>query len=595
MQPVNFYHTRIGELEAGLTKLTSRKSLLGWIRLVAMILLAGSIYLWVAKSLFFLIAAMVLLVAFVKIVFLDIDNNKAIDHQRLLIEINKHEIEYLNGNYHHFEDGAAYHPHEHYYANDLDIFGKASLYQYINRTTSDMGGLCIAGWLLNPASVKTIYERQEANKELSEQFAFRQSLQAFGKEKKITRDTFNRLSEWLKEENIFLDKKLWQVLSILVPIVMVSIVALNIFDIVSDQVRNIALVASGLLAWSIAKKITAVHAQVSRITDELDSLADAIKLIEETSFKSAYLLQLQAAFKQNNTSASKEMRALKNIVQKLDWRLNPVVFIPLVLLTQWDLQQVLLLEKWKRRNAINIIKWFKTLGEFEAISSFATLHFNHSDWCFPALKDEYFFIDGKELGHPLINSAKRVNNYVDIESKGKVMIVTGSNMAGKSTYLRSIGINTILAMAGSAVCAKSFTISPVQLLTSMRIADNLEESTSTFYAELKKLKTVIDKVNNNEKVFILLDEILRGTNSYDRHTGAVALTKQLIKQQAAAIIATHDVELAKLKEAYPNNILNYHFDVQVNNQELYFDYRLKDGICTSLNASILMKKIGIEI
>lgn len=595
MQPVNFYTTRIGELEAELTKLTSKKSLLGWIRLVAMILLAGCIYLSVVKSLFFIIAALVLLVAFIKIVFLDIDNSKAIDHQRHLIEINRNELEYLNGNYFHFEDGAAYHPHEHYYANDLDIFGKASLYQYINRTTSDMGGECIAGWLLNQASIKAINERQDANKELSGQFAFRQSLQAFGKEKRITRDTFHRLSEWLKEENIFLDKKLWQTLRMLVPLVMISIVALNIFDLVSDQVRNVALVASGLLAWSIAKKITSVHAQVSRITDELDSLADAIKLIEETSFKSNYLLQLQSAFKQNNTAASKEMRALKNIVQKLDWRLNPVVFIPLVLLTQWDLQQVLLLEKWKRKNAINIINWFQTLGEFEAISSFATLHFNHPEWSFPAFKKEHFFIEGQEIGHPLINPIKRVNNYVNIENKGRVMIVTGSNMAGKSTYLRSIGINTVLAMAGSIVCAKTFTIAPVQLLTSMRIADNLEESTSTFYAELKKLKTVIDKVNNHEKVFILLDEILRGTNSYDRHTGAVALTKQLIKQDAAAIIATHDVELAKLKEEFPNNILNYHFDVQVNNQELFFDYRLKEGICTSLNASILMRKIGIEL
>jgi DNA mismatch repair ATPase MutS len=175
------------------------------------------------------------------------------------------------------------------------------------------------------------------------------------------------------------------------------------------------------------------------------------------------------------------------------------------------------------------------------------------------------------------------------------MLVTGSNMAGKSTYLRSVGINSVLTMAGSVVCAKSFTLSPVQLVTSMRIADNLEENTSTFYAELKKLKTVIEKVNNKEKIFILLDEILRGTNSLDRHTGAVALTKQLIRDQAAGIIATHDVELAKLKETYSANILNYHFDVQVTNDELYFDYKLKNGICTSLNASLLMKKIGIEL
>ncbi|HSN60118.1 MAG TPA: hypothetical protein VLR49_04235, partial [Ferruginibacter sp.] len=184
---------------------------------------------------------------------------------------------------------------------------------------------------------------------------------------------------------------------------------------------------------------------------------------------------------------------------------------------------------------------------------------------------------------------------INIEKKASIMLVTGSNMAGKSTYLRSTGINVILAMAGSPVCAERMVLSPVQLISSMRIADNLEESTSTFYAELKKLKTVIDKVNNKENVFILLDEILRGTNSLDRHTGSKALIKQLIKQEAAAILATHDVDLAALQESFPQNIFNYHFDVQVNNEELYFDYRLKPGVCTSLNASILMKKIGIEL
>ena len=175
------------------------------------------------------------------------------------------------------------------------------------------------------------------------------------------------------------------------------------------------------------------------------------------------------------------------------------------------------------------------------------------------------------------------------------MLVTGSNMAGKSTYLRSIGVNTVLAMAGGPVCAVTFTISPVQLLSSMRISDNLEESTSTFYAELKKLKAIIDKVNAGEKVFILLDEILRGTNSLDRHTGSAALIKQLIQHKATAVIATHDLGLADIINTFPENILNFHFDVQVNNEELYFDYKLKTGVCTSLNASILMKKIGIEL
>ena len=279
----------------------------------------------------------------------------------------------------------------------------------------------------------------------------------------------------------------------------------------------------------------------------------------------------------------------------MDLRLNPVVFIPLAVILQWDIQQAMELEKWKQRNRQNINEWFDAIGQFEALHSFAGLLFNHPEWCMPAFKEAHFFIAGTTIGHPLINAAKRVDNDIAINSSEELMLITGSNMAGKSTYLRSIGINTVLAMAGAPVCASAFTLSPVQIISSMRIADNLEESTSTFYAELKKLKAIIDRVNAGEKIFILLDEILRGTNSLDRHTGSVALVKQLIKHKAACIIATHDVELAKLKDTYPSNILNYHFDVQVANDELYFDYKLKEGICTSLNASILMKKIGIEL
>ena len=286
---------------------------------------------------------------------------------------------------------------------------------------------------------------------------------------------------------------------------------------------------------------------------------------------------------------------IKKILDRLDLRYNIVLSAPLNLLLLWNLQQVLDLEKWKRNQQSNFNLWFDTLAEFEALNSFGILFFNHPDWTFPGIKEEYFSIHGKEIGHPLIPKEKRVDNFIDIENKSELMLVTGSNMAGKSTYLRSIGVNVVLAMAGAPVCAETFSVSHVQLISSMRITDNLEESTSTFYAELKKLKTIIEKVNAGEKVFILLDEILRGTNSLDRHTGSKALIKQLIKKKAAAIIATHDLELANLKEDFSKNIRNYHFDVQVSNDELYFDYRLKPGVCNSLNASILMKKIGIEL
>jgi DNA mismatch repair ATPase MutS len=239
--------------------------------------------------------------------------------------------------------------------------------------------------------------------------------------------------------------------------------------------------------------------------------------------------------------------------------------------------------------------WYQLVAELEVLNSLSTVHFNHPEWTIPAFEKEHFTLEAESLGHPLIHPAQRVTSDFRLRGQAKIALITGSNMAGKSTFLRSLGVNIILAQAGSPVCASLFILSPNKLMSSMRIADNLAENTSTFYAELKKLKTIIEAVNRNEPVFILLDEILRGTNSLDKHTGSEALIRQMIKQKAVAVLATHDVELGKLENEFPNSINNYHFDVQVEGEELYFDYKLKHGVCTSLNASILMKKIGIEV
>jgi len=253
------------------------------------------------------------------------------------------------------------------------------------------------------------------------------------------------------------------------------------------------------------------------------------------------------------------------------------------------------LNEWRRKNKEIVPKLFEVSAEVEVLNSLATIHFNYPDWCLPNFSEQHFVFESNELGHPLIPEKERVTNSFEIRNNQLISLVTGSNMAGKSTFLRSVGVNIILAQMGAPVCAKSFNVSPIRLMTSMRISDNLAENTSTFYAELKKLKTIIEAVNNHEKVFVLLDEILRGTNSHDRHKGSAAFITQLIKQHAFAVIATHDLELADLKQQFPSAIENYHFDVQVKGEELFFDYKLKNGICQSLNASLLMKKIGIEL
>jgi MutS domain V len=596
MQPADYYNQKLTTLQKKLAALQIKKYRLGWWRFITVLaLIAGIYFLWPLGWVYALSLALLLAVVFTRLVFTDIRNNETLQHTQQLININKDELKALAHQYHHFANGAEFLDPAHPYANDLDIFGKASLFQYVNRATSQMGTRQMADWLTAPAPAAVILQRQAAVQELVSKPDYRQQLHALGKATTIQFSTKTRLEQWFAGNSYFTHQKHWLILQYLLPVIVIAAIILHAFNYISYPAQNYCLLAAAITAGFIFKKVTPLHQQVSKIADELGVLANSIKTIESESFKSDLLLHLQAPFVQKKHPASAELKKLQQILERLDLRYNPVVFIPLTIILQWDLQQAIALEKWKQRNASNVLDWFTTLGEMEALNSFANLSFNHPDWCYPSLQEKHFFIEGKKIGHPLIAAVKRVDNDICINASGEVMLITGSNMAGKSTYLRSIGVNVALAMAGGPVCAAAFSLSPVTIISSMRIADNLEESTSTFYAELKKLKTIIDKVNAGEKVFILLDEILRGTNSLDRHTGSEALIKQMIKHKAACIIATHDIELAKLQQVYPANILNYHFDVQVNKEELYFDYRLKEGICTSLNASILMKKIGIEL
>ncbi len=591
-----FYRERDTLLQEEQKNLRQKKSVFAWLRLGCILALIAAFYFLIPGGWTVTIPVVILLLfIFVQLIYRDLENKTAIAHNKELLEINKAELLALQGKYYHFQDGAQHIPKEHYYANDMDVFGHASLFQYLNRTVSEMGSFELAAWLLAPASPIDIEERQQAVKELAKKNEWIQNLQAYGKENPVRLSTKKRLKEWLHEPMDFSRFTHWKWLRFLLPLISVLVTIATIFSYLPMNVFYITMLLMALVAFNLEKKINLLHNKLSKMVDELDTLSLSIASIEKEPFQSALLQRLQQDYKHEKSAASKKISQLKKILDRLDLRFNIVLVVPLNLLFLWNVQQVLQLEKWKKENDADVSNWFDSLGIFEALCSFSVIHFNNPRWFFPALHTEHFFIEANELGHPLIPATKRVNNFIRIDHRSEMMLVTGSNMAGKSTYLRSVGINVILAMAGSAVCAGYFKLSPVQLLSSMRIADNLEESTSTFYAELKKLKTVIDKVNNHEKVFILLDEILRGTNSLDRHTGSEALIKQLINKEAAAIIATHDVALANLQKDYPENVLNYHFDVQVNNEELYFDYKLKPGVCTSLNASILMRKIGIEI
>jgi hypothetical protein len=595
LEPTQFYEKRLQDLRSQLKKLQQRKSSFAWLRLGAIIaLFAGFYFLWSLGIVPVIIAAIVLLGVFIRLIYADLKNQSAIEDHNRLIQINDNELKCLAGDYYDFDSGEEHAPKNHPYANDLDIFGRASIFQYINRTTSEPGSHQLAEYLKSPAPIETILQRQIAIKELSGKITWIQNLQSSGQKEKITFSAKGRLQQWMKEPPTLSLFKPWRWLRYILPVIILSIITLYIFNKVGDGLFYLTLLIFAVIAYQINKVVAPIHEKLSKVAAELNTLSSIISDIENEKFESPLLKEFQLMFLGNGKS-SEEIYKVKKILDKLDLRYNIVLSLPLNLLLLWNLQQILDLEKWKLKEQNSLDKWFDAFSHFETLNSLAILKFNQPKWTFPSISPEYFSISGTEIGHPLIAENKRVNNFISIENNSQLMLITGSNMAGKSTYLRSIGVNIILAMAGSPVCAETFSVSHVQVISSMRVTDNLEESTSTFYAELKKLKTIIEKVNAGEKVFILLDEILRGTNSLDRHIGSKALIRQLIHNKAAAIIATHDLELANLKEKFAQNILNYHFDVQVSNEELFFDYHLKPGVCTSLNASILMKKIGIEV
>ncbi len=594
--PLEAYRHQLAALDIKLALLQKRKSVFGWLRFVTLI--AAFIALWKLWPLGLIVALPVFSILtglFLFILSKDLNNNLTIENSVRLRKINETEIEILNHHFTHLPDGSNYKPETHEYANDLDIFGRASLYQYINRTNSEQGNKMFADWLLHQALPGMILQRQETVKELTPETGWRQQLQSCGIATKITIATQQRIEKWLEQPVSFSGKLLWNILKYLLPAISFSFLTLHLINILDASIFYPLILLMLAVSFAISKLIIPDYLQLNRIAPELESLSGSISLIEKKEFKTDLIKQLQAKYKTGLVASSESIKKLKMVLDLLDIRLNPLVYIPLNTFLFWDLQQIFTLEKWKIANKHNIRDWFDTLAEIECLSSIANLAFNHPENSFPRIsnKDGVFVADS--LGHPLIAKEKMVCNSFSTEGVNQMNLITGSNMAGKSTFLRSIGINIVLAMIGSTVFARSLALSPMKVLSSMRVNDNLEESTSTFYAELKKLKEVINSVYNNEKVFLLLDEILRGTNSADRHAGSKALIKQLIHHKAVGLIATHDLELAKLADEFPDKIHNYHFDVQVANDELYFDYKLKRGICQSMNASLLMKKIGIEL
>lgn len=533
-------------------------------------------------------------IVFTALIFRDVDKLAAIKNHERLIRVNQHELDAKRLDLLGYDDGKSFSDPTHAYSSDLDLFGSFSIYQWMSRCHSEQSKKLLADQLKASIFQGHVKNNQEASKELAEKQSSCQQFQSDAIENPLSFDTERKLKDWAASPPVGFGKSYWKWIQHIYPVVPVAVAILYSLDDISIRTLLLCLFLFYIFYMFQNRKISPEFAMLSSIESEVDTIYKQILHIENEKFNSSSLRSLQNRLNSSGSgTASAVIRDFHRILKKIEFRSNLVVSPILQFFLIWDIRQMLSLNAWKEKNRLQLNDWFNVIAEMEVLVSVASLVYNEPDWCFPDVDTDFFHFKAEKIGHPLIAAESRITNDFELNGTGRIALITGSNMAGKSTFLRSLGVNTVLALMGAPVCADKMNICNMNLISSMRVADNLAENTSTFYAELKKIQYIIESVNRRDHAFILLDEVLRGTNSTDRHKGSQALVKQLLKENAVAVMATHDTDLAH-SESSDMAVSNYHFDGMVRNDELYFDYKIKKGICESLNATALMKKIGIH-
>lgn len=590
-----FYNETLDTCRIQASTLSRRIHLYGTIRLILFIGLFITLYLfsgsgWPTWCLIVFLFA----VPFILLMVLHTHLYNKRKRQEILGQLCENELKGLDYDFSAFDGTTDLLNPGHSFSVDLDLFGNRSFFQSINRTTTYIGNERLAEWLLSPLTEKkAIIERQEAVKELASLSSFRQSFFVEGSMTETKKEDYKKLNELTASLSYFSEKKIWKVLLWVFPIAWTILFTCMALSLIDMAIISIAIVLSMLIAFSKAKQTTALHNHVNKLEHVLKTYAALIQLIEDTPFQSS-LLNKQKEILENGDKASDAIRKLSRAIGSLDQRLSAAGLI-LQIFTLRDVRISMRIEKWMKVYHKNLPEWFEVLATFDALNSLGGFAFNHPDYIYPELADSYFKMEGKQLGHPLMNRHTCVKNDISIQQHPAFLIITGANMAGKSTYLRTIGLNHVMACCGMPVCAESLTVYPAGLVTSLRTSDDLMSNESYFFAELKRLKMIIDRLQSGEKLFIILDEILKGTNSVDKQKGSIALMKQLVRLDGCGIIATHDLILGTLEDEFPEQIRNFRFEADITENELTFTYQLRPGIAQNMNACFLMNKMGITI
>jgi len=514
-----------------------------------------------------------------------------------LIQICRNEIKSMDGDYSPFEVGDEYIDPDHSYSYDLDIFGKNSLFNCVNRSVTIFGKNRLADYFSNSFDFKDqIAERQQSVAELSENIDFRQQMQlVFFGQKSVEKDQ-QEFRVWLASENTLLQNRIFNLIRFTLPVITISSIILSIAGLVVSQIPVMMVILQLLIVSRYGRKTMHVESLLTSKVGIISKYAEFLLLIEKQKFKTPFLADLKNRLSHDGIETPGTIiRKLSKLLNWIDSNLNIIAAVVLNGLFLFNLHLLVAVEKWKARYGNDIPRWFAITGEFDALCSLANFACNNPQYIYPEEATEDYLLDAVNLGHPLIPINECVTNSINISGWNQFCIITGANMSGKSTFLRTVGTNYILAMIGAPVFASKFKFFPIRLHSSIRTSDSLSRKESFFYAELKRLKGIISELESGQRTFILLDEILKGTNSKDKQAGSIALLEQLIKYESVGLIATHDLILGDLIKSYPKNISNLCFEIQIVNDEMSIDYKLQEGVCQNLNATFLMKKMGILI
>ncbi|GAA0711954.1 MutS family DNA mismatch repair protein [Aquimarina litoralis] len=586
-KPHEFYDSQIKSHSNSLSKIKKQLAISSTIRLLVFLGIIAGIYFGYPNTQIILGSIIVGIVIFIVMVNRHTNLSYTKNKLQKLIDLNQLELDVFNNDYSKLPTGKEFIDATHEYSHDIDLFGDRSFFQYTNRTAT-IAGKNMLTELLKSNNIKEIKDKQDAIKNLSKLASWRQEFTAIASLVEVS-ISISKIQSWLQRYTPFVPK-IMKVLPAIVSAISVILLVLLFIEVITFQMFLIWFFIGLGITGSQLKKINNLYNDANKAKDTFEQYYKLVDLIEKSKFESKLLQIKQQNVINEKEKASLILKQFASILNAFDQRNNMMFGIFANGLFLWDIIQCYRIEKWIAAHHHKVDQWFEVIAFFDAYNSLGNFAFNNPNYVYPELTKEGNIIEAKALGHPMLKTSKRVDNNITI-NKEEFFIITGANMAGKSTFLRTVALQIVMSNIGLPICAKSCSYRPIKLITSMRTSDSLSDDASYFFSELTQLKRIVDALHKDE-YFIILDEILKGTNSKDKAAGSRKFVERLVKANATGIIATHDLSLCEIASEL-NSVKNRFFDAQIINDELFFDYKFKDGICQNMNASFLLNKMGI--